>query len=271
MGDSRNIPRERVMRKLLVLGSLSVGMTFPLLAHQRAAAPSFVPSIAAHTASAPSHVTPPAHATAPHSASANTTSSRAATANHQKPIPRPSPIIVPPVNSITTTTSCRRQFGSTGVYAGCPSPVVGAAFYGGAYYIPVPYYYTDAAAAEDLPPGPQDVEQLTANEQAVSRPMDQGEEGPIAAPSPSSSEINQALAEFVFVNRDGTKFNAVAYSFVNDKLQYVTKEGVRRTESIDSLDLDATQKLNEQLGNTINLPGPPDSGIALNVASANLN
>jgi hypothetical protein len=149
----------------------------------------------------------------------------------------------------------------------------GAALYGGAYYIPVPYYYGDAAAPEELPPGPpgpggpQDVDAMAGGpmvgDPAGARQMDQPDDAPVAAPSPS--EINKALAEFVFVNRDGTKFNAVAYSFVNDKLQYVTKEGVRHSEAIDSLDLDATQKINEQLGNTINLPGLPSSGVAQNV------
>ena len=100
------------------------------------------------------------------------------------------------------------------------------------------------------------------------RPMDQPDDSPVTAPSPS--EINKALAEFVFVNRDGTKFNAVAYSFVNDKLQYVTKEGVRHSESIDSLDIDATQKINEQLGNTINLPGIAASGVAQAVPASTL-
>ena len=49
---------------------------------------------------------------------------------------------------------------------------------------------------------------------------------------------------------------------MKDKLQYVTKDGMRRTATLDSLDLDATQKINEQLGNTINLPLMPPSGDA---------
>ena len=96
------------------------------------------------------------------------------------------------------------------------------------------------------------------------RQLEQPDEVTVAA-APSPSEINKALAEFVFVNRDGTRFNAVAYSFVNDKLKYVTKEGVLHSESIDSLDIDATQKVNDQLGNTINLPGLPASGVAQNL------
>jgi hypothetical protein len=253
------------MRKLLFLGSLSLGLAFNAFAHQRAATPSFTAAPAApHAAPAPTptHTVAPAHP-AHTSNTPNTTS-----AIRQKPIPRPSPIIVPPVSSITTTAAnpCGKRFGSSlGGYNACPSPIGGAAIYGGAYYIPVPYYYTDAGA-EELPPGPQDVDQLAANDQVTPRPDDSEEEPPAARPSGmGSGEINKALAEFVFVNRDGTKFTAVAYSFVNDKLQYVTKEGVRHTQSLDSLDLDATQKLNEQLGNTINLPNlVPASGVAAN-------
>jgi hypothetical protein len=61
------------------------------------------------------------------------------------------------------------------------------------------------------------------------------------------------------VKRDGTTFNAVAYTLLKGKLQYVTKEGLRRTVSIDSLDLGATQKSNEDRGTTIDFSGLPHS------------
>ena len=85
-----------------------------------------------------------------------------------------------------------------------------------------------------------------------------------------SSTLNDSLAEFVFVERDGSKLYAVAYSFLDNRLHYVTKEGVRHTVTLDSLDLGTTQKLNEQLGNTINLPSLPPSGDALNISPAPL-
>jgi hypothetical protein len=101
-------------------------------------------------------------------------------------------------------------------------------------------------------------------------PPPAGGEGQIpeaGGPSPSSaarsgnSGITESLAQFVFVQRDGSKFYAVAYSFMNDKLHYVTKDGARRSVPLDSLDFDATQKSNEDLGNTINLPSLPASGV----------
>jgi hypothetical protein len=40
--------------------------------------------------------------------------------------------------------------------------------------------------------------------------------------------------------------------------------------ALDLLDFDATQKSNEDLGNTINLPSLPRSGVAMNVAPSAL-
>src|SRR5713226_7671340 len=63
-----------------------------------------------------------------------------------------------------------------------------------------------------------------------------------ASPAPPSND------EFVFVRRDGTLFFAVAYSWENGTLRYVTSEGLRRTVKQDALDMGATQQFNEQRG-----------------------
>jgi hypothetical protein len=63
-----------------------------------------------------------------------------------------------------------------------------------------------------------------------------------------------AQQEYVFVKRDGTLIFAVAYSWINDRLQYVTQEGIRRTIPRDTLDLGATQQFNDQRGVPIQLP-----------------
>jgi hypothetical protein len=55
-------------------------------------------------------------------------------------------------------------------------------------------------------------------------------------------------AEYVFVRRDGGLVFAVAYSWENGTLRYVTREGMRRTIDRDTLDLTATQQFNEQRG-----------------------
>ena len=60
--------------------------------------------------------------------------------------------------------------------------------------------------------------------------------------------------EFVFVRRDGTIFFAVAYSWENGTLRYVTGQGLRHTVTQDALDLDATRQFNEQRGLNFRLP-----------------
>ena len=127
----------------------------------------------------------------------------------------------------------------------------------GGFYYPVPYYEPadnqgDEAAANDSDNSGQND---NGNGQiAVGQPT-----APAAAPYYPPSE---PVYDFVFVKRDGTKIFAVAYSLTKDNLQYVTKEGLRRTVPLDALDFDATQKSNEERGNTVNLPPPPPSAIA---------
>lgn len=153
----------------------------------------------------------------------------------------------------------------------CP-PTTGVVlpFFGGSVYVPIPYY-ADAGAPPD-----QEAPQEEASDQqppADSNPQTSDQDSSGGGPVPpryraGANDFTKSLSEFVFVERDGTRIYAVAYSFLNDKLQYVTKQGVRRTVALDSLDLDATQKQNEDLGNTINLPTPVASGVAFNLPVA---
>ena len=152
----------------------------------------------------------------------------------------------------------------------CPSANgVVLPFYGGGMYIPIPYYVDTSAQEQPAPEGQEEASNQQPDNGADQQPVDQQPAAAAPYRNPSNN-INESLAQFVFVQRDGTKFYAVAYSFLNDKLHYVTKEGVRHSVAIDSLDFDATQKFNEELGNTINLPSLPASGVALNVAPASL-
>ena len=70
---------------------------------------------------------------------------------------------------------------------------------------------------------------------------------PAAAPPQESDE-------YVFVRRDGTVFFAVAYAWDLKTLRYITRQGLRKSISSDSLDLDATHQFNEQRGLTFHLP-----------------
>ncbi len=138
---------------------------------------------------------------------------------------------------------------------GAEHPVGGVVlpfFGGGGFYMPVPYY-TDST--------PQEGDQQTA-----SNVQPEQAQPSYAQESQTSSRQNsytytpsEPVAEFVFVKRDGTTFNAVAYTLLKGKLKYITKEGLRRTVPLDSLDLDATQKSNEERGTSIDFPGLPHS------------
>lgn len=120
-------------------------------------------------------------------------------------------------------------------------------FIDGGFYLPTPFYGDQGAAQPAEEPG--------APEQAAS-----AEEPPTPDPSnyypqPRAKALPvPAQQEYVFVKRDGTLIFAVAYSWINDRLQYVTEEGIRRTVPRNTLDLDATQQFNDQRGVPIQLP-----------------
>jgi hypothetical protein len=61
-------------------------------------------------------------------------------------------------------------------------------------------------------------------------------------------------AEYVFVRRDGGLVFAVAYSWENGTLRYVTHDGMRRTIAREAIDLAATQQFNEQRGLSFRFP-----------------
>lgn len=61
-------------------------------------------------------------------------------------------------------------------------------------------------------------------------------------------------SEYVFVRRDGGLVFAVAYSWENGALHYVTRDGLRRSLLRDALDMDATQQFNEQRGLNFRVP-----------------
>ena len=273
------------MRRPLVIAALFFASAVTLSAQQHVAAPSASPAPVRSVAPtpAPVRIAPVTQAAPVHTPIIAHPVSRVPVSNvipavpHRRttPTPQPSHPVIGGTGSPghgNPHSHCNQHFSYPiqGLSA-CPPPVTPVL--GGAYFIPVPYYYSDMAVQDqELPQS--DVEQVaaeeTSNDQAEtnSQESEQEHNEPVAESHtrPASRNINDSLAEFVFVQRDGSKLLAVAYSFLNDKLHYVTREGVRHSVALDSLDLDATQKSNEQLGNTINLPNLPVSGIALNIS-----
>ncbi len=126
-------------------------------------------------------------------------------------------------------------------------------FVGGSIFVPTPYYYGgDYAEPEEQPvesgqvQGPEQQGEITA--EAPTEP-------PPAAPrSRAYSVAAPPMTEYTFVRRDGSLFFAVAYSWTNGTLQYVTQDGLRKIVPLSALDLDATSQFNEQRGVTFHLP-----------------
>lgn len=293
-------PRERLMRNLFLVASVSIGLaSFPLTcAAQHAAMAPGMAAPAMHAA--PMHVAP-APAGSVHMAYARPTahsSSQIRSGIRSGPTTHPAgrPIVtsttpspkfawypglppssiapIPPFvpntpgifpGSIFFSHSCFSSFNCYGRGTGFLTSGVIIPFGGfGGFYIPIPYYEPPAPEGEEAaqnnanPPeqegstGEQQNQEVVAEQQPAPNP---------AAPSYYSSS-ERPVYEYVFVKLDGTKIFAVAYSLTKDKLQYVTREGLRRTVPLDAIDYDATLKSNEERGNTVNLPTPPPAAMA---------
>jgi hypothetical protein len=118
-------------------------------------------------------------------------------------------------------------------------------FLGGGIYVPVPYYAEQPAApAETAAPESAEAGDNSSDTDAATA----------SSYTPRIAPKLEPSSEYVFVRRDGTVFFAVAYSFNAGSLQYVTKEGLRRSVPLNTLDPDATQQFNEQRGVTVHLP-----------------
>ena len=79
----------------------------------------------------------------------------------------------------------------------------------------------------------------------------------VSDPQPESTVASAPQPDpeqFVFVRRDGGLVFAVAYSWDNGTLRYVTPEGLRRSMGRDALDLSATEQFNEQRGLNFRVP-----------------
>ena len=110
---------------------------------------------------------------------------------------------------------------------------------------------------EEAPPQEQPVvEEVVANPNQVdseraARRADREEAAPVSAEPPAP--LPDAL-EYVFVRRDGGLLFAVAYSWDHGTLRYITRDGLRRSVTQESLDMQATQEFNEQRGVNFRLP-----------------
>jgi hypothetical protein len=121
-------------------------------------------------------------------------------------------------------------------------------FIDGGFYLPVPAY-SDQGTAAPQPEESEAANQPEPAEQTSARDSDRNLRDRMR-----SEPLPPEQTEYVFVRQDGSLIFAVAYSLINDRLQYVTAEGLRRTIPLNTLDFAATQQFNEQRGVSIRLP-----------------
>lgn len=259
------------MRKLLVLGLLFIGLATAAPAAQRGAAATAAHPPVMHAmppaAVSGGHVAPMRAASSPHPGTHPRPVTHRST-NHNGSFPQPFHSWNNASNTIRNNFCSGQPLNN---YAGNPIPGFGfdyehffavhpnwntchqgsnavISWLGGGYGYGLPYPYSQ-------PTSDNGNEDNASNDRQDSNRQ-------VYAQAPSYSQQSsytyspaEPVAEFVFVKRDGSTFNAVAYTLLKDKIRYVTKDGVRRTVPLDSLDLEATQKSNEERGTTIEFPG----------------
>jgi hypothetical protein len=121
-------------------------------------------------------------------------------------------------------------------------------FIDGGFYLPVPM------DAEQGPAAPPADDSEVANQPAPPQQNPARDDDRNFRERMRSEPLPPEQPEYVFVRQDGGLIFAVAYSLINDRLQYVTAEGLRRTIPLNTLDFAATQQFNEQRGVSIRLP-----------------
>lgn len=137
--------------------------------------------------------------------------------------------------------------------AGCGGAFFGAPFFDSGFFIP-----TASPTAVQMPPIV--IQQPVVVQQPAAEPAADTEDSPRssahgpAAVDETPAEPPREIPEFVFVRRDGKMLFAVAYLWEKDHLEYITRDGVRRTIGLDALDLEATKRFNEERGLTFRLP-----------------
>jgi hypothetical protein len=137
----------------------------------------------------------------------------------------------------------------------------------GTSFVPVywgPGYYSDdssAAAPTDSGANGSEAEGEQGNNDRqqpqiiVLQPAQQGannsssENEPAAEPQPKLPDVG----EFTLIFKNGKQALAVAYTRQGDRVVYVTKDGVRHYVDVSSIDVTASQRVNEESGASFQL------------------
>jgi hypothetical protein len=119
------------------------------------------------------------------------------------------------------------------------------------------YLFGPSVIVEEVPaaePQPTIVEEEVADDPPEAPGRARASRAVSEPPPERAAAPNPDPEQFVFVRRDGGLVFAVAYTWENGTLRYVTPEGLRRSMGRDALDLDATQQFNEQRGLNFRVP-----------------
>ncbi|MEQ1352724.1 MAG: hypothetical protein ABLT11_01835, partial [Candidatus Acidiferrum sp.] len=122
-------------------------------------------------------------------------------------------------------------------------------FGGGGYFVPTGSDVMADYGAEGQPVEEADDEEGAAPAERPARVYNVDRLPALGPPAPQRD-----VPEYIFVRRDGTVFFAVAYTWESGSLRYVSSEGLSRSVSRETLDLNATQQFNEQRGMAFRSP-----------------
>ncbi|HUK54090.1 MAG TPA: hypothetical protein VL099_12440 [Candidatus Binatia bacterium] len=143
--------------------------------------------------------------------------------------------LIDPVTQLEIAQAIQLRGAGTGYFPGFYAP------YGGA---PIVIESPSAVAAPEADAAPaQQPPIIVVTPPAATPAPVQAQEQPLTDPG-----------EFVLVRRDGRLLFAVAFTSADGRVVYVTKDGLRRTIPLDQLDVDSTQRMNEERGTSVQLP-----------------
>ncbi len=81
-------------------------------------------------------------------------------------------------------------------------------------------------------------------------PQADAEERALAAPQAPLPDAG----EFILVMRSGSQISAIAFTQQDNRIVYITRQGVRRAVPLDQLDTAATVRINEERGTPLQFP-----------------
>jgi hypothetical protein len=132
----------------------------------------------------------------------------------------------------------------------------GEGFIGGAPFFDGGFLFGAPSVIIEQPGETQpEAEDVIAGNSVETHPMRHSRRVFEAQPDPGPADAApEEVAQYVFVKRDGGLEFAVAYSWVDGNLRYITPDGKRRTLGRDALDLQATEQFNEERGIQFHAP-----------------